>query len=260
MHENRKEWISMEYVIEEAVQNNPWLLREPSPFAKARLFCIPYSGCGASMYRHWPEFIGKIEVCPIQLPGRENRFHEPTYSSYEQLAENFNEALRPYMDRPFAFFGHCGSALPSYEASVQLMRNGGPLPSHLFISSQVAPHEGPYGRFLELDDQELAVEIELLIHKMGGKALPDIVELNTGIMRSDLEANRSYKQDCPETLPFPVTAIGWNRDKEVDPSLLGGWKEYGQASFKVLDGDHHEFLQAPMELLSTIAEAMRRYI
>ncbi|MFB6366763.1 thioesterase II family protein [Paenibacillus elgii] len=253
--------MELEYVYEETeIQNNPWLLREPSPFAKARLFCIPYSGCGASMYRHWPEFVGKIEICPIQLPGRENRFREPTYSSYEQLAENLNEALLPYMDRPFAFFGHCGSALPSYEASFQLIQKGGPLPSHLFISSQVAPHEGPYGRFLELDDRELAAEIELLITKMGGRPLPDIIELNTGIMRSDLEANRSYKQGSPACLPFPITVIGWNGDKEVDPSLLSGWSEYGQVSFTVLDGDHHHFLQAPMELLSTIAEAMRRYI
>lgn len=261
MHENCKGWSKVEYVIEGTeVSDNAWLLREPSPFAKARLFCIPYSGCGASMYRHWPEYIGKIEVCPIQPPGRENRFHEPTYTSYEQLAENLNEALLPYMDRPFAFFGHCGSALPSYEASVQLMQNGGPLPSHLFISSQVAPHEGPYGRFLELDDQGLAAEIELLINKMGGKPLPDIIELNTGIMRSDLEANRRYTRSGPQALDFPLTAIGWNGDQEVDPSLLAGWSEYGQASFKVLDGDHHQFLQAPMELLGTIAEAMRRHI
>lgn len=242
------------------IQYHPWLIREPSPFAKARLFCIPYSGCGANMYRQWPEFIGKIEVCPIQLPGRENRFHEPTYTSYEQLASHMNEALLPYMDRPFAFFGHCGSALPSYEASIQLMQNGGPLPVHLFISSQVAPHEGPYGRFLELNDQQLSLEIELLIDKMGGTPLPDMIELNTAIMRSDLEANRNYQKKGPILLPFAVTAIGWNEDKEVNPSLLKSWHEYGTASFKVLHGDHHHFLNAPLELMNTIAEAMKRYL
>jgi surfactin synthase thioesterase subunit len=251
----------VEYVYQETeAQNNPWFLKEPSPLSKARLFCIPYSGCGASMYRHWPEFIGRLEVCPIQLPGRENRFHEPTYASYEQLAGEMNEALLPYMDRPFAFFGHCGSALPSYEASFQLVQRGGPSPAHLFISSQVAPHQGPYGRFLDLNDHELAAEIELLMRKMGGTPLPDIIELNTGIMRADLEANRRYIQSQPVQLPFPITAIGWNGDKEVDPSLLSGWEEYGETSFKVLDGDHHQFLEAPLELISVIAEAMRLYV
>ncbi|WP_322905171.1 thioesterase II family protein [Paenibacillus sp. SGZ-1009] len=251
----------MEFMMEEqGMRTNPWLIKEPSPFAKARLFCIPYSGCGASMYRHWPEFIGKIEVCPLQLPGRETRFHEPTYTSYEQLAQQLNEALQPYMDRPFAFFGHCGSALPSYEASLQLMQHGGPLPSHLFISSQVAPHEGPYGRFLELDDHELAAEIELLTYKMGGVPIPDMIELNTGIMRADLESNRRYMKQQPEQLAFPVTIIGWQEDQEVDPALLDGWSAYGSVSYQTLSGDHHHFLQAPLELMTVIAEAMRRYI
>jgi hypothetical protein len=53
-----------------------WFLREPSAESGARLFCLPYSGCGASMYRRWPRFLGDIEVCPVQFPGRENRFRE----------------------------------------------------------------------------------------------------------------------------------------------------------------------------------------
>ncbi|ODP30119.1 Dodecanoyl-[acyl-carrier-protein] hydrolase [Paenibacillus nuruki] len=251
----------MGFIMEENYsKSNSWFIREPSAFAKARLFCIPYSGCGASMYRHWPEFIGKIEICPIQLPGRENRFDEPTYTSYEQLAKDLNEAIQPYLDRPFAFFGHCGSALPSYEASLQLMKKGGPMPSHLFISSQVAPHEGPYGRFLELDDYELAVEIELLTYKMGGVPIPDMIELNKGIMRADLESNRHYIKQKPEKLDFPVTVIGWKEDKEVDPDLLVGWSSYGSVSFKTLTGDHHHFLHAPMELMTIIAQEMRYHM
>ena len=85
-----------------------WLLRNPSPDSAARVFCLPYSGCGASMYHRWPRFLGDVEVCPVQLPGRENRLREPSAETYQELAERLIPALRPQLDRPFALFGHCG--------------------------------------------------------------------------------------------------------------------------------------------------------
>src|SRR6266545_2952434 len=123
-----------------------WFLREPSPEGAARLFCLPYSGCGATMYRNWPRFLGDIEICRVQPPGRENRTREAAYETYEQLADDLAEVLLPYLDRPFAFFGHCGSALPGYETTVRLLQRGYPMPLRLFVSSQAAPHQGPTGR------------------------------------------------------------------------------------------------------------------
>lgn len=36
------------------------------------LFCFPFAGGGASAYNSWIQKMqGKITVCPIQLPGRE---------------------------------------------------------------------------------------------------------------------------------------------------------------------------------------------
>lgn len=38
------------------------------------LFCFPFAGGGASAYNSWIQKMqGKITVCPIQLPGREER-------------------------------------------------------------------------------------------------------------------------------------------------------------------------------------------
>lgn len=35
----------------DAATRRKWFLREPSPESAVRVFCLPYSGCGASMYR-----------------------------------------------------------------------------------------------------------------------------------------------------------------------------------------------------------------
>ncbi len=93
---------------------------------------------------------------------------------------------------------------------------------------------------------------------MGGTPLPDFIDLSIGIMRTDLEANRQYKKEEPFPLPCPITAIGWQQDVEVDPSLMDGWREYGETTFHLFKGDHHQFLQAPMELLTAIVEDMEQ--
>ena len=51
-----------------------WLAyREVNPRAKMRMFCFPYAGGGASIYRGWGASLpGDLEVCPVQIPGRDN--------------------------------------------------------------------------------------------------------------------------------------------------------------------------------------------
>lgn len=236
--------------------SNRWFLREPVAESAGRIFCLPYSGCGASMYRLWPRFIGGIEICPIQLPGRENRMRERPFLTYEALADDLAEVLLPYLDRPVAFFGHCGSALPAYETALRLLQRGAPLPVRLFISSQVAPHQGPYGRFLQMTDSQLAEELKLLIRRMGGEPSEDFIGLYLSVLRADVDANKQYRPVNPVRMPFPITVIGWEDDTEVDYRLMTGWSDYGVVKFRVFAGEHYQFLQAPPELLATMEEDM----
>ena len=49
----------------------------PRPTTRLRLFCFPYAGGGASVFRNWlPYAAGEVEICPVQLPGREERLVE----------------------------------------------------------------------------------------------------------------------------------------------------------------------------------------
>lgn len=230
-----------------------WLLREPSPDAALRVFPIPYSGCGASMYRRWPRFVGDIEVCPLQLPGRENRSREPSATSYPELADALAEALVPYLDRPYGLFGHCGSALAGYETAVRLTQCGHPPPTRLFVSSQVAPHEGPFGRFLGMTDAELVDELRQLVIQMGGTPVDSLLELSLGVLRADVEANKNYHVPDPVQLPVPITAIGWTGDVEVPHQLMTGWSRCGATTVELLTGEHYTFTEAPAALLALIA-------
>lgn len=233
----------------ERPSSSPWLLREPSADSPARLFCVPYSGCGASMYRRWPRFADGVEICPVQLPGRENRIRERPHETYQALADDLADGLLPYLDRPYGLFGHCGAALAAYETAVRLVERGYRLPTRLFLSSQVAPQDGPRGRFLGLTDAELREEIGQLTVQLGGEPVPSLIDLTLGILREDIEANKRYHLPDPPRLPVALTALGWSGDFEVPHATMGGWDRCGDTVFDVLEGEHYTFTEAPAALL-----------
>lgn len=230
-----------------------WLPR-PLPETPSRIFCLPYSGAGASMFSRWPDVAGDTGLCPVQLPGRENRLREPHFGIYEQLAKDVVEALLPAMDRPFGLFGHCSSALIAFEIAAVLHREGLPMPRRLFCSSQVAPHEGPYGSYLTMTDEQLRAELVALSDSELDDTLLDLV---TEVLRADVEANKAYHPAEPVLLDTSITAIGWSADQEVAPERMSGWDQYSEKVHRVvLPGVHHTFLQAPAALLTQFADGM----
>lgn len=237
----------------------PWLLRRPQTDAPTRLFLMPYSGMGASMYSRWPTVVGDTELCLIQLPGRENRLREPHYGGYEDLARVLSEQLLPYLDRPFGFFGHCGGALPAVATALHLAGSGLPTPSRMFVSAQVAPHLDPHNRFLDMTDEELTGELNRLFVAMGGTPHPEVVAMNLGVLKADLAAARAYRLPAPVPLPGALHCVGWDSDAEIPPALMTGWDAYVPAdrfSFTVLTGEHYDFLSAPEPLMDLLSRHM----
>jgi medium-chain acyl-[acyl-carrier-protein] hydrolase len=88
---------------------------------RLRLFCLPYAGGGAILYHAWAAALPNVEVCPIQLPGRESRIREPALTRMSLLTDALTVAMRPYLSRPFAFFGHSMGALISFELARRLI-------------------------------------------------------------------------------------------------------------------------------------------
>ena len=104
--------------------NNKWIAyREKQIKPQIRLFCFPYGGSGASVYREWQKLLpDTIEVCPIQLPGRENRFDEAPVDNLKLLIEVLLKNLSSEFDLPFAFFGHSFGSLIAFELARALRR------------------------------------------------------------------------------------------------------------------------------------------
>jgi surfactin synthase thioesterase subunit len=242
-----------------SASTTPWLLRRPAADTRGRLFCFPYLGTGASMYHRWPRLIDGIEVCPVQLPGRENRMREPPYASYEGLAAELVEALADDLAAaPYAFFGHCASAYIGYEAALALAVRGGPAPAAVVASSMVAPHESssPVVTVLHLDDDQLPGLVEDTMRARGADPTPEIVELALDSMRADLAAYRRYHRAVPAPLECRVVALAWALDEYVPAPELEAWRPYGDVRIRTLPGDHWSFLGAPPALQAELARAL----
>jgi len=234
-----------------------WLQRQPSPTAAARVFCIPHAGCGASVFGNWPATRDGVEFLPVELPGRLTRFRDRMPDTFQEVAAALLDALAPHLDVPFAFFGHCWSALLAYEATAQLERTGRPLPARLFVSAQFAPQDGPAGRMLEMDDVELATELEATIREQGNTPHPQLVAVYLKVLRDDIEVSRRYVVPDPPRLRSPIDAIGWSEDTEVRPDQMRGWSACGETTFTVFPGRHHQFLDAPDPLLDALTAGTR---
>jgi surfactin synthase thioesterase subunit len=238
------------------VTHSRWLMREPSPRSGSLLFMLPYLGAGTSTYHNWPRTIDGCEICPVRLPGREDRSGEVEYRSLGDLAEELADALAPYLQRPFALFGHYTFALLGYEVAAHLKEHKFPNPVDVFVSSQVSPRCGMAERFRGIPDGELAEEVVEFILEMGGNPLPSLVERYMRVLRFDLAAFERYQPTARTPADLRIMTIGWECDPYVSPKSMTGWRNFGPTSSHVLHGTHYSFLQAPDELLALISSGM----
>ncbi|NEB81032.1 thioesterase [Streptomyces sp. SID14478] len=228
---------------------SPWFVRPPSPDHRARMFCFPFSGSGASAFSAWPAALDDVEVCPVQFPGRENRLGHPHYGTYENLAADLVEPLEPLLDRPFALFGHCAGALPAYETALRLAALGLPGPQCLFVSGQPAPHDAARDRMLAMTEPELRAEVEAFLRGRGIEPRPDVVGLGLMVLLRDHAAAGAYRREEPVALDCPIVVLHWRDDPDVSLDDLQGWRRYAdEVTFRAVDGGHYDFMDAPHEL------------
>ena len=247
------------------VRKNVWIQRSGQDAQTCfRLFCFPYAGGGASFSRTWRERLGPdIEVCAIQLPGREERLTETPYVNLSSLIDVLAKVLYPYLDFPFAFFGHSLGSLISFELTRRLRRQKAPCPLQLFVSGGRAPqipnpdppiHLLPDAEFIEALRRFNGTPKALLDH-------PAFMEVFSPILRSDIRLCETYVYDHEAPLDCPITAFGGLVDEEVSREELAGWSEQTRSSFRMLmfPGDHF-FLNGKEgnDLLGVISKEIRK--
>jgi medium-chain acyl-[acyl-carrier-protein] hydrolase len=241
---------------------SPWVsLKRPNPDAAVRLFCFPYAGGGATIYRNWQGgFPPSVEVCPVQPPGRGERLGERPFTRFKPLVEAAAQALRPFFDKPFAFFGHSMGALISYELAHLLRREGPAGPTHLFVSGHSAPHlrnrqvisyNLPEKEFIEELRRLDGTPKEVIEH-------PELLTLMIPLLRADFEVCETYPISEEPPLDCPVVAFGGAQDTEVPSDKIEAWRERTSGPFKmhILPGDHFFIHTAERAVVAKVAREL----
>ena len=117
-----------------------WLrAHRPLERPAARLLCLPYAGGGASLFHHWSAGVPPgVEVRSAQLPGHQDRFHEPGLRSVNDIVEHLGAALKALPQAPLVVYGHSFGALLGY-ALAQRLRATPLSPRALVVGARRAP-------------------------------------------------------------------------------------------------------------------------
>jgi medium-chain acyl-[acyl-carrier-protein] hydrolase len=238
------------------MSSTPWLGRfKPNSRARLRLFCFPYAGGGTLAFHGWAEQLpDDVEVCPVQLPGREHRMREPAFTSIPAIVEAAAESLLPHLDKPFAFFGHSMGAFISFDLARALRARHRIAPAGLFVSGCRAPHlKRKRPPTYDLPESEFMNELRSL-NGTPRELLdsPDLMRVLLPLLRADFEASETYAYSAGAQLDCPINAFGGTEDPEVERRDIREWCEHTTAAFalKMFPGDHF-FLQSARPLLLT---------
>jgi medium-chain acyl-[acyl-carrier-protein] hydrolase len=237
-----------------------WVYRHGSRSASFRLFCFPYAGGTAAVYRHWQnEFPDQVEVCAIELPGRRQRLREEPFRRLPELADAVIDGLAGEMDLPFAFFGHSLGALVAFEVARRLAEAGGRQPQALFLSGAGAPHLPRARRtFWNLPQPELLAEVRAY-----GGTPPDVLDdpafldVFLPILRADFELFETYSHGGGARLGIPAYLYGGESDERVSAARLWAWRDLADVvSVEMFHGGHFYLRDAHRSLTAAVGREL----
>ncbi len=237
-----------------------WVLRpRPRPQAHLRLFLLPHAGAGASAFRGWSDGLpADVEVCPVQLPGRENRVAEPAFDRLEPLVRALAGALAGWDDLPWAVFGHSNGALIAFELARHLRREGRHGPVHLFASGRRSPDSPAEGAVTHhLPDGQFVRELR----ELGGTpeevmAHPELMALLLPLLRADVALTETYPFVEEAPLECPITAYGGVDDAKASREQTEAWRRHTSGGFthRRFPGDHFFILSRRDLVLRTLSQ------
>jgi medium-chain acyl-[acyl-carrier-protein] hydrolase len=224
------------------------------------LFCFPFAGGGAAVFRGWADHLGDgMALLAVLPPGRETRFAEPPLTDFPLLVQRAAAALLPLADRSFALFGHSLGAVVAYEVARVLERHGA-VPAMLFVSGRQAPHlpsrrapiaHLPDAAFVRGMAELNGTPAEVL-------ASPELIALLLPMLRADFALAEEYRPLPGPRLACAVTALGSHDDRWIDRPGLEAWRDVTEGPFatQVFPGDHFYLLRHGEWLLSYLGDRL----
>lgn len=216
--------------------------------ASLRLLCIPYAGGGALSFRPWEALLpAHVEAYAVQLPGREDRIHEPPLDAWPAMMSALVEAISPLPFMRTAVFGHSLGAVIALELARWMHRDQPGHLVHLFVSGRpwpgtTAPEDRAVHELLaDGSDEALLQELDRRYGSMSTNlAHPEIRELGMPVLRADLRLLAAHRYAPAPPLECALTVFAGTRDHTTPIASLEGWcsETHGATAIRMLEGQH----------------------
>jgi len=243
-------------------QPSKWVVSiTPTHLGQHKLFCFPYAGSGASVYRAWGKLLEKnIQGFAIQPPGRETRFSEDLLTSIDDYAHQAHKAIEPYCSSSdtLILFGHSLGALAAYETAKRLQNEGIPVDLLIVSGRQDPTRASIRPPISHLNNVEF---IQQMATYNGTPAAilqnEELLELLLPMIRADFSMSEHYaRSPITAQLACPIMALGSRQDEWLSETAMDDWKNVSSGSFEAhwFEGDHFYLNKYAKELVGFLSE------
>jgi len=227
-----------------------------------KLFCLPYAGGSTAIYSNWKRLLNKkIELKPIELPGRGRKHSEPLIDTINTNSDIvINEIQNELLDSPYVLFGHSMGAEIVFRMLHIIKEKKLPEPEHLFFSGRKPPHLRTEKKYKDLSDEEL---IELL-KEYGGTSDefyedPEVMSMFMPIIRNDFQMVDLQPIESGTIEPFNINfTILIGEDEDISIEEAEEWSLYTTKSCNIhkISGGHFFIDDAKDEVINKINETL----
>jgi surfactin synthase thioesterase subunit len=245
-------------MTESVIDSGLWVRGfHPADTGAVRLVCFPHAGGSASFFFPVSRALSPaLEVLAVQYPGRQDRRTEICIDNIPELADQVYEALRPFADRPLAFFGHSMGATVAFEVAARFERDGGPALAALIVSGRRAPSRTRVENVHRRDDAGVLEELR----KLGGTDTEifddeEVVRMILPALRADYQAVETYRYQAGPKLSCPISAFVGDRDPRVTLDEAAAWSEHTTGGFdsQIFDGGHFYLIKHQADVVEAVA-------
>ncbi|WP_443062735.1 thioesterase II family protein [Streptomyces sp. NBC_00390] len=223
------------------------------------LVLVPFAGAGASFFKPWQAHAPQgIQVLPVQLPGREERFTEPAYTDAAAAADEVYARLSGELrgGARVAVFGHSMGAVLGFELAHRLEADAGVRFERLVVSGAPGPWTGRTEHAHALSDDDFLARVRVF----AGYAHPalenaEMRELLLPTLRADVRLHETYAPSTDRLLSVPVTSLRGRDDELVSAFQAAQWSvaTTGKLTTPELPGGHMYLTENAATVLELIA-------
>lgn len=199
------------------------------PDAEMRLICLPYAGGSTATFTNMANQMPEhIEMVAVQLPGRGVRHNEACYTNMDKLVKDLASALKPLLDKPFAFWGHSFGSRLGFELYRLLQQQGYPTPDLFIASGSRGPHlKNTQDPIHQLPETAFIEKIKSIGGTPPEVARDDeLMALFSPMLRADFTMVENHQATTTEAFDAALVVLGGEDDASVPNDKLSQWQQH----------------------------------